>query len=158
MPTEDPAHGQVPEAGILPGRGAGWGGRRGRAGPGRARAGEGELYPSLARALPRPLGRGGGLAGTRPGGGRVPWAGRCWRSRRGGEERGGGRSGRRGPVKGSATCLREPFYTSFPGAGPQQPPPRSESPRTSAPGSRAPSVRRVASSPPACRGSRSRRR
>lgn len=70
--------------------------------------------PRAARSSPRPelaepLPRVGSRAGPRPGGGRVPWAGRCWRSRRGGEERGGRRSRRRGLVKGSATCLRSLF-------------------------------------------------
>ena len=74
--------------------------------------------------------------GPRPGGGRVPWAGRCWPSRRGGEER-GGRRRRRGLVKGSATCLWSLFIPPSPGVRqppPPTPPPPPDRPRASAPG------------------------
>lgn len=94
--------------------------------------------------------------GPRPGGGGVPWAGRCWRSRRGGEER-GGRRGRRGPVKGSATCLRSLFIPPSPGV--RQPPPPPERPSASAPGLRSEFQRAGhRRSQPACPRSRSRRR
>lgn len=53
-----------------------------------------------------------------------------------GAERSGGRRSRRGLVKGSATCLREPFYTSFPGVW--QPPPTSVRPLRRRSGTRAP--------------------
>lgn len=94
-------------------------------GPTGSGEGEGEFDPRVARGacesarraarsclrleLASPLPRVGSRAGPRPGGGRVPWVGRCWRSRWGGEERGGRRSRRRGLVKGSATCLRRLF-------------------------------------------------
>lgn len=42
-----------------------------------------------------------------------------------------------GAGQGKCDVSAEPFYTSFPGAGPQPPPPRSERPRASAPGIRA---------------------
>lgn len=83
------------------------------------------LGPELAPPLPRV----GSPARPRPGGGPVPWAGRCRRSRRGGEERGGRRSRRRGLVKGSATCLRSLFI-----------PPSRESGSSAAAAARAPSA------------------
>lgn len=81
------------------------------------------IRPSGRQVLPRTWAGGAAPAsreprrGPRPDGGRVPWAGRCWRSRRGGEERGGRRSRRRGLVKGSATCLRSLFIPPSPEFG-----------------------------------------